>query len=130
MVPEKEKKIRENLRHLVETLREGVGMDLIAIVLSGSRTLGEKRKGSDWDVSILARSLLVSSMKRYAYLRSLCKKELEGGSCFLPRHNDSLSGDFLLPTSTCSWTELSFLMPTATWIVDLSVLGRLLRGWG
>ncbi len=85
MVPEKEKKIREVLRQFVETLRKGLGTGLMAIALFGSRARGEKRKGRDWNVFILARSLPVSPMKRYAYLRSLCKKELEGGISFLSK---------------------------------------------
>ena len=79
------KKIKEVLRPLVESLREALGENLIALVLFGSRARGERRRASDWDIFVLARSLPVSPMKRYARLRSLRSEEPEGGVSFLAK---------------------------------------------
>ena len=81
----KGQKIKEALRPLVESLREGMGQNLIALVLFGSRARGEQRWGSDWDIFVLARSLPVSPMKRYAGLRSLRNEEPDGGVSFLAK---------------------------------------------
>ena len=81
----KGKKIREALRPLVESLREGMGQNLIALVLFGSRARGEQRRASDWDIFVLASSLPVSPMKRYAGLRSLRNEESDGGVSFLAK---------------------------------------------
>ena len=79
------KKIKEALRPLVESLREGMGQNLVALVLFGSRSRGAQRRASDWDIFVLARSLPVSPMKRYARLRSLRNEEPEGGVSFLAK---------------------------------------------
>ena len=81
----KGKKIKEALRPLVESLRDGMGQNLIALVLFGSRSRGAQRRASDWDIFVLARSLPVSPMKRYARLRSLRNEEPEGGVSFLAK---------------------------------------------
>ncbi|MFQ5828624.1 MAG: nucleotidyltransferase domain-containing protein [Candidatus Methylomirabilia bacterium] len=85
MAAGKEKKIKEALRSLVESLHEGMAQNLIALVLFGSRARGETLKASDWDIFVLARSLPVSPMKRYTRLRTLCKEELDGGVSFLAK---------------------------------------------
>src|SRR3990167_7571124 len=81
----KEKKVEQLLRPLVESLRDGLGQNLVAVALFGSRARGEQRKASDWDIFILARSLPTSPMKRYAQLRALCDVEPEGGVSFLAK---------------------------------------------
>lgn len=67
------------------SLHEALGQNLIALVLYGSRARGEQRRASDWDIFVLARSLPVSPMKRYARLRSLRNEEPEGGVSFLAK---------------------------------------------
>jgi predicted nucleotidyltransferase len=79
------KKIKEALRSLVESVQDGLGQNLLAVVLFGSRARGEQRKASDWDIFVLARSLPVSPMKRYGQLRALCNGEPEGGVSFLAK---------------------------------------------
>jgi len=81
----KGKNLKEALRPLVESLQDGLGQNLVAVVLFGSRARGEQRKASDWDIFVLARSLPVSPMKRYAPLRELCDGEPEGGVSFLAK---------------------------------------------
>ena len=79
------KKIKEVLRPLVESIREGMGQNLIAMVLFGSRARGEQRRSSDWDIFVLARSLPVSPMKRHAQLQSFHRDEADGGVSFLAK---------------------------------------------
>ena len=81
----KEKKVKEVLRPLVHSLQTGSGRNLMALVLFGSRSRGEARKGSDWDIFLLCRSLPSSPMKRYAHLRELCKEDLKIGVSFLAK---------------------------------------------
>ncbi len=81
----KEKKVEQVLRPLVESLKAGLGQNLIAVVLFGSRARGETRKVSDWDLFLLARSLPTSPMKRYAYVRGLSRVPLEGGISYLAK---------------------------------------------
>ena len=81
----KGKKIKEALRPFVENLRDGMGQNLVALVLFGSRARGEQRRSSDWDIFVLARSLPVSPMQRYARLRALRNEEPEGGVSFLAK---------------------------------------------
>lgn len=81
----KRKKIRESLRPFVESLRDGLGQNLIAVVLFGSRARGEQRNASDWDIFVLARSLPRSPMKRYAQLRASCDGEPQDGVSFLAK---------------------------------------------
>jgi len=81
----KKKKVKETLGPLVESLRKGLGQNLIALVLFGSRARGESRNASDWDIFVLARSLPLLPMKRYGSLRGLCDEYLEGGVSFLAK---------------------------------------------
>ena len=90
----KGKKIKGALRPLVESLRDGLGQNLVAVALFGSRARGEQRKASDWDIFILARSLPVSPMKRYAQFRSLCSDEPEGGVSFLAKSQKEFEEGF------------------------------------
>jgi predicted nucleotidyltransferase len=88
------KKIEEPLRPLVESLRKGLGQNLIALVLYGSRARGDQRRTSDWDIFVLVRSLPVSPMKRYAQLRSLRHEEPEGGVSFLAKTRKQFEDGF------------------------------------
>lgn len=81
----KGKKVKEALRPLVENLQDGLGQNLVAVVLFGSWARGEQRKASDWDIFVLARSLPVAPMKRYAQFRSLCNDQPESGVSFLAK---------------------------------------------
>jgi uncharacterized protein len=81
----KQKEIKAILRPLVRSLETGLGKNLIAIVLFGSRARGAARKTSDWDLFILARSLPSSVIERYSYLRRLCANGPEEGISFLAK---------------------------------------------
>lgn len=90
----KGKKIKLALRPLLESLQVGLGQNLIALVLFGSRARTEQRKASDWDIFVLVRSLPASPIKRYAQLRALCNGEPEGGVCFLVKTQREFEAGF------------------------------------
>ncbi len=52
-------------------LREGLGADLVAVVLFGSRARGEAREGSDWDVLVIARRLPGRTLERAIRLKQM-----------------------------------------------------------
>ena len=79
----KDKKITKLLLPLVESLREAMGENLIAVMLFGSRARGKTKKASDWDIFILAHSLPLAPMKRYAY----CFRVRLQGQAFLSRQS-------------------------------------------
>ncbi|MDA2927683.1 nucleotidyltransferase domain-containing protein [Acidobacteria bacterium AH-259-O06] len=90
----KEKKLKGALRPLVENLREGLGGNLIAVVLFGSHARGATHGARDWDIFVLARSLPASPMRRYPHLRKLCDEELEGGVSFLAKTQREFESGF------------------------------------
>jgi len=90
----REKKIKELLHPLVESLQEAMGQNLIAVVLFGSRARGKTTKASDWDIFVLAHLLPLSPMKRYAYLRGVCNEEVEEGVSFLAKTKEEFEAGF------------------------------------
>jgi len=90
----REKKIKELLHPLVESLQEAMGENLIAVVLFGSRARGKTTKASDWDIFVLAHLLPLSPMKRYAYLRGVCNDEVEEGVSFLAKTKEEFEAGF------------------------------------
>ena len=63
---------------IVSGLREGLGDDLVAVVLFGSRARGEADESSDWDVLIIARSLPRRTLERAFLLKRLLPAEHRG----------------------------------------------------
>ncbi len=59
------------LSPIVQALRAGLGDDLVAVALFGSRARGEATPESDWDVLVIARNLPERVMKRHALLKGL-----------------------------------------------------------
>lgn len=59
------------LNGVVWKLRQGLGDDLVAVVLFGSRARGEAREGSDWDVLIVANSLPGRTLERAIQLKRM-----------------------------------------------------------
>ncbi|MGH3088095.1 MAG: nucleotidyltransferase domain-containing protein [Rubrobacteraceae bacterium] len=52
-------------------MNEGLGNDLVAVVLFGSRARGESREGSDWDVLVVASNLPGRILERAVYLKRM-----------------------------------------------------------
>lgn len=57
------------LNGVVSKLREGLGEDLVAVVLFGSRAREEAHEGSDWDVLVVARHLPGRTLERAIRLK-------------------------------------------------------------
>lgn len=56
---------------IVSGLREGLGDELVAAVLFGSRARGEAREGSDWDFLVVARDLPKRTLERSFRLKKM-----------------------------------------------------------
>jgi len=59
------------LSDVVAALREGLGDDLVAVALFGSRARGDAGEGSDWDVFVLAHHLPGRILERHQRLKRL-----------------------------------------------------------
>lgn len=70
-----EGQLRELLQPVVEALREGLGDDLVALALFGSRARGDAAPESDWDLLLIAHKLPEGFLSRHFYLKSLLPKE-------------------------------------------------------
>jgi predicted nucleotidyltransferase len=62
-------KVLEMLQEVVKALHQGLGNNLVALVLFGSRARGEATEASDWDLLVLARDLLPSPLQRHFQLK-------------------------------------------------------------
>jgi predicted nucleotidyltransferase len=63
---------------LVSKLREGLGSDLVAVVLFGSRARGEAREGSDWDVLVIAHRLPGRTLERAMRIKRMLPSDHRG----------------------------------------------------
>ncbi len=70
---------------IVSGLREGLGGDLVAVVLFGSRARGEEREGSDWDFLVVARNLPEKTLERAFRLKKMLPPLHRGESSLLAR---------------------------------------------
>jgi predicted nucleotidyltransferase len=83
-IQEKEKN-QATLQEAVEPLRQGLGNNLVAIVLFGSRARGEATEASDWDLFVLARQLPLSPLQRHMQLTTLLPIKWRGQAAILAR---------------------------------------------
>ena len=56
---------------IVSGLREGLGGDLVAVVLVGSQARGEAREDSDWDFLVVVRNLPEKTLERAFRLKKM-----------------------------------------------------------
>lgn len=61
--------LTQQLQPVVEALQQGLGEDLVAVVLFGSRARGDARPESDWDLLLLANQLPTPFFARHHYLQ-------------------------------------------------------------
>jgi predicted nucleotidyltransferase len=59
------------MSEVVAALRRGLGGDLIAVVLFGSRARGQADEASDWDLLLVARHLPEGTLDRHMRLKKL-----------------------------------------------------------
>lgn len=70
---------------IVSGLKEGLGDELVAVVLFGSRARGEEREGSDWDFLIVARGLPERTLERAFQLKKMLPPLHRGETSLLAR---------------------------------------------
>ncbi len=70
---------------IVSGLREGLGGDLVAVVLFGSRARGEAREGSDWDFLVVARDLPGGTLERAFRLKKMLPPPYRGEASLLAK---------------------------------------------
>ncbi len=75
----------ELLADVVAALQQGLGDNLIALVLFGSRARGDYRPDSDWDLLLIAENLPASPWRRNQRLYNLLPPEWRGHINFLAR---------------------------------------------
>ena len=75
---------------IVSGLREGLGDDLVAVVLFGSRARGEAHESSDWDVLIVARRLPQRTLERAFLLKRMLPAEHRGEVSVLAKTPEEL----------------------------------------
>lgn len=80
-----EEQTQERLRVVVEALRQGLGDNLVAIVLFGSRARGEATEASDWDLFVLAHNLPSSPLQRHIQITTLLPVQWRGQAAILTR---------------------------------------------
>jgi predicted nucleotidyltransferase len=84
--PNQEKEqLRQVLSAVVTALRQGLGDNLVAVVLFGSRARGDATEASDWDLLVIARHLPPSFFQRHLQLKALLPIEWRGRVALLAR---------------------------------------------
>jgi predicted nucleotidyltransferase len=69
---------QETLREVVEALHQGLGNNLVAVVLFGSQARGEATEVSDWDLLVLAHGLPSIPLQRHVQLTTLLPVKWQG----------------------------------------------------
>jgi len=66
------------LDEAVQAMKQGLGADLVAVVLFGSQAQGEADANSDWDLLLLARRLPEKPWQRHVQLKRLLPEAWRG----------------------------------------------------
>ena len=73
------------LEEVVAAFKQGLGDDLVAVVLFGSRARGEADKASDWDLLVIARHLPERTFKRHRWLKGMLPVAWRGQTAILAK---------------------------------------------
>lgn len=73
------------LAEVVAALRQGLGDDLVAVVLFGSRARGEADEASDWDLLVMAHNLPGRTFERHIRLKGLLPVAWRGRTAILAK---------------------------------------------
>lgn len=66
-----EKQIKAELTPVLQSLQQGLGDNLVAVALFGSRARGDATPESDWDLLLLAHRLPERPLQRHFFLKAL-----------------------------------------------------------
>lgn len=73
------------LSQIVAALKEGLGERLVSLVLYGSRARDEARRGSDWDLFIIATDLPPHNWERHILLKRFLPAAYRGAVSILAK---------------------------------------------
>ena len=73
------------LEEVVAALKQGLGDNLVAVVLFGSRARGEADEASDWDLLVIAHHLPERIFQRHLWLKGLLPDAWRGQAAILAK---------------------------------------------
>jgi hypothetical protein len=73
------------MAEVVAALRQGLGDNLLSVVLFGSRARGEVKEESDWDLLVIARDLPARTLERHILLKSMVPVAWRGQMAILSK---------------------------------------------
>lgn len=79
------KTVVQEIMPVVRALREGLGKNLMAVVLFGSRARGDAREESDWDLLVIAKDLPKRQMERYRKTKDILPQKWRGRTSILAK---------------------------------------------
>lgn len=84
----REDSIRQDLAPVVQALQQGLGQQLVSIVLFGSRARGDAKEESDWDLLVIAKDLPDRHFERYRRLKDIFPPNWRGRISVLAKTPD------------------------------------------
>lgn len=72
-------------KSVVSGLKDGLGKDLVSVVVFGSRARGEAREVSDWDFLLIARGLPEGTLERIFQLKKMLPPRCRGETSLLAK---------------------------------------------
>jgi predicted nucleotidyltransferase len=79
----------------LEALKIGLKDNLLAVALFGSRARGEEKRGSDWDLFVLAERLPENPLDRQAYLKAMLPLRLTTTVSILAKTREEFESELL-----------------------------------
>jgi len=77
--------LRQQMAPVLTALKRGLGNNLVAVVLFGSRARGEAAASSDWDLLVIAHGLPQRAFQRHLYLKQMLPVEWRGEVAILAK---------------------------------------------
>ena len=77
--------IARQMAAVLAALKQGLGDNLVAIVLFGSRARGEADEASDWDLLLIARNLPRKPFQRHLHLKRMLPADWRGRVAMLAK---------------------------------------------
>jgi uncharacterized protein len=87
MTGQKESAVRE-IMPAVRALQQGLGKNIVAVVLFGSRARGDAKEESDWDLLVIAKELPERLIERYRMVKDILPQKCRGQISILAKTQD------------------------------------------
>lgn len=78
----------QDITPVVRALQQGLGKELVAVVLFGSRARGDAKEESDWDLLVIAKDLPKRQMERYRKTKEILPQKWRGRISILAKTPD------------------------------------------